>query len=149
MTREETIDILCALNEWRRYDGPIGEGPIMPNPREIGEAIDAAVAILQSKEIPYMAQPGDTDPDRFTTKIPYTNKLIDEGLSVRARNRLKVVDIKTVGDLCGWTRGGIMKIRNCGKKTFRELEGILVKYGLTWGMWESPSYLEWGIPKLD
>lgn len=50
MNREQALDILCAFQEWRRYDGPIGEGPIMPCPKEIGQALDIAIGIMQGKE---------------------------------------------------------------------------------------------------
>lgn len=40
MNRQEAIEILRKHNAWRRYDGPIGEGPEMVNPKTLGEAID-------------------------------------------------------------------------------------------------------------
>lgn len=40
MTLKEAISILSTHNQWRRYDGPIGEGPEMTEPKILGEAID-------------------------------------------------------------------------------------------------------------
>jgi hypothetical protein len=44
MTHSEAIEILRKHNEWRRYNGPIGEGPEMQHPALIGKAIDTIVA---------------------------------------------------------------------------------------------------------
>lgn len=46
MTTIEAEQTLRTFNAWRRYGGPIGEGPDCPEPKEIGEAIDVAIAIL-------------------------------------------------------------------------------------------------------
>ena len=47
MTPTETADILRQFNEWRR--GNL-EGMPQPDPREIGEAIDAAVEMIERME---------------------------------------------------------------------------------------------------
>ena len=46
MTPTETAAFLRAFNEWRRGDEDIPQ----PDPRVIGEAIDAAVEMLESAE---------------------------------------------------------------------------------------------------
>ena len=46
MTPAETITILRQFNEWRRCDEDIPQ----PDPREIGEAIDAAVEMIERLE---------------------------------------------------------------------------------------------------
>lgn len=40
MELRKAIQILRNHNIWRRYDGPIGEGPNMVDPVELGQAID-------------------------------------------------------------------------------------------------------------
>ena len=40
MRIDEAIEILRAHNIWRRYDGPIGEGPKSTDPSILGDAID-------------------------------------------------------------------------------------------------------------
>jgi len=45
----EIIETLRNFNEWRRYDGPIGEAPEQLSPKKIGEAIDGAVELLSKK----------------------------------------------------------------------------------------------------
>lgn len=47
MTQEEAFKILSQYQMWRRYDGPIGKGPDMPNPTDIGKAIDVALGTLE------------------------------------------------------------------------------------------------------
>ena len=47
MTKEECIEILSQFNEWRRYDGELGKGPEMIEPRVIGIAIDKAIDYIR------------------------------------------------------------------------------------------------------
>lgn len=44
MTIKEATDILRRHNLWRRYVGPIGEGPDSVHPIELGIAIDTLLA---------------------------------------------------------------------------------------------------------
>lgn len=46
MTHAEVTTILRQFNEWRRGDYEPSEQPAPPDPREIGEAIDAAVEMI-------------------------------------------------------------------------------------------------------
>lgn len=128
MNREQALDILCAFQEWRRYDGPIGEGPIMPCPREIGQALDIAIDIMQGKE--------QTEKQLYSFEQLKTMKLNDEPLSVRALNITCALKIVTVADLASWKKEEIVRLRHLGKKTFKELTDLLAKYGLTWGAFE-------------
>jgi len=47
MTTYEAEQVLTEYNAWRRYDG-MCDGPDRPDPRDIGEAIDVAIAILKT-----------------------------------------------------------------------------------------------------
>ena len=47
MTPAETTTILRQFNEWRRGDYEPSEQPAPPDPIEIGEAIDAAIAMIE------------------------------------------------------------------------------------------------------
>ena len=47
MTPTETAAILRQFNEWRRGDYEPSEQPEPPDPCEIGEAIDAAVEMIE------------------------------------------------------------------------------------------------------
>lgn len=50
MTPAETADILRQFNEWRRGDYEPSEPPEPPDPCEIGEALDAAVEMIERAE---------------------------------------------------------------------------------------------------
>ena len=50
MTTTETVAILRAFNDWRRGDYEPSEQPAPPDPIEIGEAIDAAVEMIDRLE---------------------------------------------------------------------------------------------------
>lgn len=55
-------------------------------------------------------------------------------LSVRALNCLKAAEVELVSDLVSYTKQDLMKFRNFGKKSLTELEELVVRLGLTFGM---------------
>ena len=61
-------------------------------------------------------------------------KLSDMGLSVRAYNCLKAADIDTFADLVSYSRNELMKFRNCGKKSLNEIDQLVEKMKLQFGM---------------
>ena len=61
-------------------------------------------------------------------------KLSDMGLSVRAYNCLKAADIDTFADLVSYSRAELMKFRNFGRKSLNEIDQMLDKMKLTFGM---------------
>lgn len=131
MNREQALDILCAFQEWRRYDGPIGEGPIMPCPREIGQALDIAIDIMQGKE--------QTEKPLYSFEQLKAIPIINTDLSVRAYGVCLAAEIRTIADLACWQKNDITRLRNVGKRTFQELTDLLAKYGLSWGAFEKRS----------
>lgn len=50
MTTTEAREVLIRYNTWRRYDGPLEQTPLQPEPKEIGEAIDVAIEVLPKEE---------------------------------------------------------------------------------------------------
>lgn len=50
MTTAEAREVLIRYNAWRRYDGPLEQTPLQPEPKEIGEAIDVAIGVLSKEE---------------------------------------------------------------------------------------------------
>ncbi|MFP4621386.1 MAG: DNA-directed RNA polymerase subunit alpha [Bacteroidales bacterium] len=62
------------------------------------------------------------------------NKLTDLDLSVRALNCLKAAEVETLGDLVQYNKNDLLKFRNFGKKSLAELEELLDKMNLTFGM---------------
>jgi DNA-directed RNA polymerase subunit alpha len=66
-------------------------------------------------------------------KLLKTN-LADLGLSVRAFNCLKVAGVKTMSDLAGLEISDMVKFRNFGKKSLKELEELMTSKNLSFGM---------------
>ena len=61
-------------------------------------------------------------------------KLSDMGLSVRAYNCLKSADIDTFADLVSYSRAELMKFRNFGRKSMSEIDAVVEKMKLSFGM---------------
>lgn len=61
-------------------------------------------------------------------------KLSDMGLSVRAYNCLKAADIDTFADLVSYSRNELMMFRNFGKKSLNEIDQLVEKMKLQFGM---------------
>ena len=61
-------------------------------------------------------------------------KLSDMGLSVRAYNCLKAADIDTFADLVSYSRAELMKFRNFGRKSLSEIDQLVEKMKLSFGM---------------
>ena len=61
-------------------------------------------------------------------------KLSDMGLSVRAFNCLKAADIDTFADLVSYSRTELMKFRNFGRKSLSEIDELVEKMKLSFGM---------------
>ena len=61
-------------------------------------------------------------------------KLSDMGLSVRAYNCLKAADIDTFADLVSYSRQELMKFRNFGRKSLNEIDQLIEKMKLSFGM---------------
>lgn len=61
-------------------------------------------------------------------------KLSDMDLSVRALNCLKAADIETFSDLVSHQKSELMKFRNFGKKSLTEIEALVEKHKLSFGM---------------
>ena len=74
-----------------------------------------------------------SDEDRHIRKLLLT-KLSEVGLSVRAYNCLKAADIDTFADLVSYSRTELQKLRNFGKKSVAEIDAMLDKMKLSFGM---------------
>ena len=64
----------------------------------------------------------------------FKTKLSDLDLSVRALNCLKAAEVDTLGQLVKYHRSDLLKFRNFGKKSLTELDELLEKNGLAFGM---------------
>ena len=62
---------------------------------------------------------------------PLLEKSVDElELSVRSRNCLRAAKIKTIGDLVAKTETEMLKYRNFGRKSLKEIQDVLSEMGL-------------------
>lgn len=85
----------------------------------------------------------------YSENYPFNIPLADcDGISCRTYNIMKAMDIVNLGDLCGWPRRYIQRLRGLGKKSYMELTNALRKHNLQWEMWTSPSYKAAYPPKL-
>lgn len=63
------------------------------------------------------------------------DKTVEEmELSVRSANCLRAADIKTIGDLVVKPESAMLKYRNFGRKSLKEISDILTEMGLRFGM---------------
>ena len=76
----------------------------------------------------------ELDEESLRTRHLLLTKLSDMGLSVRAYNCLKASDIDTFADLVSYSRAELMKFRNFGRKSLNEIDVIVEKMKLSFGM---------------
>jgi DNA-directed RNA polymerase subunit alpha len=62
------------------------------------------------------------------------SKLSDMDLSVRALNCLKAADVETLGESVSYQKNDLLKFRNFGKKSLTELDELLERLNLNFGM---------------
>jgi len=91
---------------------------------------DKKISIENSVE----ADTKELDEESLRMRHLLLTKLSDMGLSVRAFNCLKAADIDTFADLVIYTRAELMKFRNFGKKSLNEVDLLVEKMKLTFGM---------------
>ena len=80
------------------------------------------------------AESKELDEESLRTRHLLLTKLSDMGLSVRAYNCLKAADIDTFVDLVSYSRAELMKFRNFGRKSLNEIDIIVEKMKLSFGM---------------
>ncbi len=76
----------------------------------------------------------DLDEESLRMRHLLLTKLSDMGLSVRAYNCLKAADIDSFADLVSYSRNELMKFRNFGRKSLCEIDVLLEKMKLSFGM---------------
>ncbi len=91
---------------------------------------DKKIAI-ESSETP---DSKELDEESLRMRHLLLTKLSDMGLSVRAFNCLKAADIDTFADLVSYSRAELMKFRNFGRKSLSEIDLLVEKMKLSFGM---------------
>ncbi len=64
----------------------------------------------------------------------FNTKIEDLKLGIRTVNCLAAADIKTLGDLVQYNKSDLLKLRNFGQKSLKDLEKVIEERGLTFGM---------------
>ena len=80
------------------------------------------------------AESKELDEESLRMRHLLLTKLSDMGLSVRAYNCLKAADIDTFADLVSYSRAELMKFRNFGRKSLHEIDLLVEKMKLSFGM---------------
>jgi len=91
----------------------------------------------ETKTVPENAtEPDRNDLDEEALRMRHLllTKLSDMGLSVRAFNCLKAADIDTFADLVSYSRAELMKFRNFGRKSLGEIDVLVERMKLSFGM---------------
>ena len=91
---------------------------------------DKKIAIESSVE----TDSKELDEESLRMRHLLLTKLSDMGLSVRAYNCLKAADIDTFADLVSYSRPELMKFRNFGRKSLNEIDLLVEKMKLSFGM---------------
>ena len=76
----------------------------------------------------------DFDEEALHMRQLLKTKLTELDLSVRALNCLKAAEVETLGDLVQYNKNDLLKFRNFGKKSLNELENLLDRMNLNFGM---------------
>ncbi len=95
---------------------------------------------INREEIEEAAMPIKTEQDKLNE---YLWRSVDElELSVRSANCLQNANIHYIGDLVQRTEGEMLKTKNFGRKSLKEIKEILAQMGLSLGMkidgWQTP-----------
>ena len=80
------------------------------------------------------AESKELDEESLHMRHLLLTKLSDMGLSVRAYNCLKAADIDTFADLVSYSRSELMKFRNFGRKSLNEIDILVERMKLSFGM---------------
>lgn len=105
------------------------------------DSISYAASILKNhlqmfigkEETPSVEEVEEVDED-WIRKHDLLLRSVDElELSVRSSNCLRNAEIKTIGDLVRKTESDMLKFRNFGRKSLKEIQDILVSMGLHFG----------------
>lgn len=87
-----------------------------------------------SLEAPVEVVSNELDEESLRMRHLLLTKLSDMELSVRALNCLKAADIETFADLVSLQRNELMKFRNFGKKSLTEIDMLVERLKLSFGM---------------
>jgi DNA-directed RNA polymerase subunit alpha len=91
----------------------------------------------------------EVDEERQRVRRMLDKSVEELELSVRSSNCLRAAEIKTIGDLVLKSEPEMLKYRNFGRKSLKEIQDILSEMGLHFGMDTSPYYENQTPARLD
>lgn len=142
LTRERVRQIIAkALRRLSRYEyyftyGFLKQDELIKAERKkyIDENKDkwdeeSAMAFLQEKGRLFLPKKEEKEYYTIEDIVSYTTTLEELDLSVRAYNCLKRVGINTIGDVIKYTYEDLLKVRNLGRLSAKEVVQKLADYG--------------------
>ncbi len=91
----------------------------------------------------------EVDEERQRVRRMLERSVEELELSVRSSNCLRAAEIKTIGELVQKSEPEMLKYRNFGRKSLKEIQDILSEMGLHFGMDISPYYENRSPVRLD
>jgi DNA-directed RNA polymerase subunit alpha len=85
-------------------------------------------------DAPEEASNDEFDEETLRMRQLLKTRLADMELSVRALNCLKSAEVETLGELVKFQRSDLLKFRNFGRKSLTELDALLERLKLSFGM---------------
>jgi len=119
------------------------DGSILPN-----DAVSMSAKILRDhfsllisfEEEPQEEAEAAVDEDKVRIRKTMDKSVEELELSVRSSNCLRAAEIRTIGELVQKGEAEMLKFRNFGRKSLKEIQDILAEMGLHFGMDVSPYY---------
>jgi DNA-directed RNA polymerase subunit alpha len=119
------------------------DGSILPN-----DAVSMSAKILRDhfsllisfEEEPQEEAEAAVDEDKVRIRKTLDKSVEELELSVRSSNCLRAAEIRTIGELVQKGEAEMLKFRNFGRKSLKEIQDILSEMGLHFGMDVSPYY---------
>lgn len=96
--------------------------------KSLSEALPGVSADELIQYVCSLTKPEDLSPNK---KPADQLSLDDLHLTMRARNILMSIKVETVGSLCQLSKDRLLAVRTCGHKTVNEIQGALLRLGLT------------------
>lgn len=118
----------------------VTDGSIAPKDalREAAKILIYHFMLFSDERIVLEEQDGGTssalDEEILRMRQLLNSRLADMDLSVRALNCLKAAEVDTLGQLVKYHRSDLLKFRNFGKKSLTELDELLERNGLAFGL---------------
>jgi DNA-directed RNA polymerase subunit alpha len=92
-------------------------------------------------EVPIEIEGDEADDPQIARTRGQLDKSVEElELSVRSSNCLRAAEIKSIGDLVQKSESEMLKYRNFGRKSLKEIQDLLAEMGLSFGMDVTPYY---------